>query len=174
MSSVPSSRGRRRLTVDIRESMRELGIRLAFLNRQVSDRLAIKDIDLGCLDVISRIGPLSPSALARSAGLHPATLTGILDRLERGGFIVRERDPSDRRAVVVRALRDRGAEIFGLYAGMNTSIEKICADYDEAQLQVLADFLRRTADAGRKAAAEMTVAEPSSAAVWPGRTRPHS
>jgi DNA-binding MarR family transcriptional regulator len=146
------------LTVDIRESMRELGIRLAFLNRQVSDRLAIKDIDLGCLDVISRIGPLSPSALARSAGLHPATLTGILDRLERGGFIVRERDPSDRRAVVVRALRDRGAEIFGLYAGMNTSIEKICADYDEAQLQVLADFLRRTADAGRKAAAEMTVA----------------
>lgn len=161
MNSVPSTRGRRRLTVDIRESMRELGIRLAFLNRQVSDRLAIKDIDLGCLDVISRIGPLSPSALARSAGLHPATVTGILDRLERGGFIVRERDPSDRRAVVVRALRDRGAEIFGLYAGMNRSIEEICANYDEAQLRVLADFLRRTADAGRKAAAEMTVA------AWP-------
>jgi DNA-binding MarR family transcriptional regulator len=151
MDSV-SSRGRRRLTTEIRESMRELGIRLALLNRQVSERLAIRDIDLGCLDLIGRAGPLSPTALARLAGLHPATLTGILDRLERGGFIARERDPADRRGVVLRALRDRGGEIIGLYAGMNRAIDDICAGYSDEQLRVLADFLRRTAEAGQRAA----------------------
>jgi DNA-binding MarR family transcriptional regulator len=132
--------------------MRELGIRLALLNRQVSERLAIRDIDLGCLDLIGRGGPLSPTALARLAGLHPATLTGILDRLERGGFIARERDPADRRGVVLRALRDRGGEIIGLYAGMNRAIDDICAGYSDGELRVLADFLRRTAEAGQRAA----------------------
>jgi hypothetical protein len=52
---------------------------------------------------------------------------------------------------VVRVLRDRAAEIVGLYAGMNTSMNQICAGYGEAELRVIADFLRRTAEAGQKA-----------------------
>jgi DNA-binding MarR family transcriptional regulator len=40
-------------------------------------------------------------------GASAATITGILDRLERGGWAARDRDPSDRRAVRVRALLDR-------------------------------------------------------------------
>jgi DNA-binding MarR family transcriptional regulator len=98
-----------------------------------------------------RHGPLNPSALARHAGLHPATITGILDRLERGGWVARERDPSDRRAVVVRALRDRNAELFRLYAGMDTAMDQLCASYGDDELQLLADFLHRTTNAGRTA-----------------------
>src|SRR5713101_700275 len=100
------ARSRRRLSTEIKESLRELSIQLALLNHQVVARLDFNDGDLPCLDLIARYGPLSPSALARRAGLHPATITGILDRLERGGWAIRERDPSDRRAVTVRALRD--------------------------------------------------------------------
>jgi DNA-binding MarR family transcriptional regulator len=82
----------------IKESLRELSIHLSLLNHHVGARLGLKDVDLDCLDLISRHGPLTPSVLARRAGLHPATMTGILDRLERGGRVARERDPSDRRA----------------------------------------------------------------------------
>jgi MarR family len=32
-------------------------------------------------------------------------MTGVIDRLERGGWVVRERDPDDRRGVVVQPLR---------------------------------------------------------------------
>ena len=135
--------------------MRELSIQLSLLNHQVGAHLDLKDIDLGCLDTIARHGPLSPSALARSAGLHPATVTGILDRLERGGWVARERDPSDRRAVVVRALRDRNAEVFGLYAGMNASMDQLLAAYADDDLDLLAGFLRRTTDAGRAAADDL-------------------
>jgi DNA-binding MarR family transcriptional regulator len=135
--------------------MRELIIQLSLLNHQVSGHLGFKDIDLDCLNLIDRHGPLSPSALSRRAGLHPATLTGVLDRLERGGWVARERDPSDRRAVVVRALRDRYAELLGLYAGMNRSMNQICSGYDDAELQVIADFLQRTAEAGQTAAEDL-------------------
>src|SRR5215213_1054284 len=154
MSSRPTSgrgdaRGRRRAASAIKESMRELSIQLSLLNHQVGAHLELRDIDLGCLDTIARNGPLSPSALARRAGLHPATVTGILDRLERGGWVARERDPADRRAVVIRALRDRNAELLRLYSGMNASMDRICAEYGDVELELLADFLRRTADAGR-------------------------
>jgi DNA-binding MarR family transcriptional regulator len=135
--------------------MRELIIQLSLLNHQVSAKLGFKDIDLDCLNLIDRHGPLSPSALSRRAGLHPATLTGVLDRLERGGWVARERDPSDRRAVVVRALRDRYAELLGLYAGMNRSMNQICAGYGDAELGVIADFLQRTAVAGQEAAEKL-------------------
>ena len=107
------------MTAVIKESLRELSIQLSLLNHQVGAHVELKDVDFYCLDLINRHGPLSPSALARRAGLHPATMTGILDRFERGGWIARGRDPADRRAVVVRARRDRTTDLFRLYAGMN-------------------------------------------------------
>jgi DNA-binding MarR family transcriptional regulator len=108
-------------------------------------------VDLDCLDMLDSDGPLSPSALARRAGLHPATMTGILDRLERGGWVVRERDPSDRRAVVVRVVRDRYAELMRLYTGMNRSMNKLLGGYSDSELIVIADFMARTVEAGRLA-----------------------
>jgi DNA-binding MarR family transcriptional regulator len=86
-------------------------------------------------------------------------LTGILDRLERGGWIERGRDPSDRRGVVVQAARGRGAEVLRLYlvdSGMNTAMDQICAGYEDKDLQLLTGFLRRTADAARTAAERLT------------------
>ena len=152
-----AARRRRRLITAIKDSLRQMSNQLSLLNHHVGARLELKDVDLDCLDLISRHGPLSPSALARHAGLHPATMTGILDRLQRGGWVARERDPdaSDRRAVAVRALRHRNAELFRLYSGMNTSMDQICARYADTELELLADFLRRTTDAGRDATDEL-------------------
>jgi DNA-binding MarR family transcriptional regulator len=150
-------RHRRRLVAGIKESLRELRSQLSLLNHQVSARVELRDVDLDCLELIGRHGPLGPTALARLAGLHPATMTGILDRLERGGWISRERDPEapDRRAVTVRVRRERNAEVLRLYAGMNSSMDEICARYADDELEVLADFLHRTAAAGRDAAEEL-------------------
>jgi len=162
MSSIVSrdaedSRQRRRLTTAIKDALRDLRNQLSLLNHQVGARVELKDVDLDCLEIIGRYGPMSPSALARRAGLHPATITGIVDRLQRGGWVTRERDPdaADRRAVAVRALRDRNAELFRLYAGMNSSMDEICARYSDAELHLIADFLRRTSGAGRDATEEL-------------------
>jgi DNA-binding MarR family transcriptional regulator len=160
MSSVEpgdGTRRRRRSTTAIKDSLRQLSNQLSLLNHHVGARLGLKDVDLDCLDLIDRYGPMSPSALARRAGLHPATMTGVLDRLQRDGWITRDRDPAatDRRAVAVRAVRDRGGELYRLYAGMNGALDRSCAGYTETELELLADFLRRTTEAGRDATDEL-------------------
>ena len=140
----------------IGQSLRELAIQLSLLNHQIGAKLELRDVDIDCLDLIDREGPLTPSTLARLAGLHPATITGILDRLEHGGWVTRERDPADRRAVLVRARRERLPDLLRLYGGMNRSMNRIYTEYSERELEAIADFLRRTARAGRTATDQLS------------------
>lgn len=44
-------------------------------------------------------GGLAPNALAEQAGITRATVTGLLDGLERASLIERQADPTDRRAL---------------------------------------------------------------------------
>jgi DNA-binding MarR family transcriptional regulator len=148
-------RDRRRRITEAKQRLRELRIELSVLNHRVGTRAEIKDTDFDCLDVITRHGPISPSPLARRVGVHLATMTGILDRLEKGGWIVRDRVEGDRRAVLIRAVPDRQREIFRLYDGMNRSLDEILASYTDEQLDLLIDFLRRCAEAGQSATTQL-------------------
>jgi hypothetical protein len=38
---------------------------------------------------------------------------------------------------------------------MNTALDEICAEYTDAELELIVDFLRRTTGAGRSAAEEL-------------------
>lgn len=165
---------RGRLTQAVRDALRHLGTQLSLLTHRVGGRLELRGTDLECLDLIDTCGPIGPSELARRTGLHPATMTGIIDRLERGGWITRERDPHDRRAVVVQVVRSRGQELLRMFAGMNAALTEICADYTDAELTVIARFLNQTADAGRAAAEELPASPLSDPLVCPrhlGRRR---
>jgi DNA-binding MarR family transcriptional regulator len=146
---------RHRLNQAIRDALRDLSVELSLLNQRMSGHLDLKGTDLRCLDLIDSRGPLGPSSLARLADLHPATVTSVVDRLERGGWITRERDPSDRRSVLLQPVPGRRADVLRLASGMNAEVAKICADYSSDDLDLIATFLRRTADAGRAAGAQL-------------------
>ncbi|WP_040786671.1 MarR family transcriptional regulator [Nocardia pneumoniae] len=153
------SRGHRKLTVEVKDALRDLNIQMALLNRRFSGRAELRDVDMTCLDLINRHGPMSPTELSRRAGLHPATLTGILDRLQKGGWVARERDQdaADRRAVTLRAVRERNSVLFDIFSGMNQRMDELCRSYSDAELEVIADFLRRTGAAGQQSAEELAL-----------------
>lgn len=59
MTSVtPESGGarrrRRRLAAEVKESLRELSVRLSLLNHQVGAHIELKDVDFDCLDLVAR------------------------------------------------------------------------------------------------------------------------
>jgi DNA-binding MarR family transcriptional regulator len=154
-AAASAARSRRRTASEIKSTLRQLNNQVALLNNQVGARVDLRPLDLDCLDVIAIHGPMSPSDLARRAGLHPATITGILDRLEKNGWTARERNDADRRAVTIRALPDREGELFHLYSGMNDALDTILTGYDDAQLATIVDFLSNAAAAGSTASAEL-------------------
>jgi len=149
-----SARDHRRSVAELKRGLRDLNNQVALLNYRVGTRLDLRDVDLDSLDYVVQHGPLSPTVLARRIGLHPATMTGVLDRLERGGWIIRERDPEDRRAVLLRANPERAREVYRLYDGMNDRLDEVCAAYDEAQLATITDFLTRAREVGELATEE--------------------
>jgi DNA-binding MarR family transcriptional regulator len=142
---------KRRLTNRVKQELRDAALQLALLNHQVGARLKLRDVDFDCLNLLNQHGPLGPGALAKLAGLHPATMTGVLDRLEKAGWVTRDRDPADRRAVVVSGVRERGREVLDLYDDMNSAMDEVCAEYTAEELELIVGFLQRTATAGHSA-----------------------
>ncbi len=150
-ASAEASRARRRRIAEAKQGLRELRIELAVLNHRVGSRIELKDGDLDCLDVITRHGPISPTALARRVGVHLATMTGILARLESAGWVTRDRVDNDRRAVLVRGVPDRQRDIIRLYEGMNRSMDEILDTYTDSEIDLVVNFLRQCTVAGQSA-----------------------
>ena len=71
---------------------------------------AVRPAYLGVLMSLWQTNGLKVVALGRMAGLEPSTMTGLLDRMERDGLVVRRVDPQDRRAQLVELTR-LGAEV---------------------------------------------------------------
>jgi DNA-binding MarR family transcriptional regulator len=150
VTSQGRAQERRRLATKTKATLRELRIELAMLNHRISGLTALRDVDLDCLDVLVRDGSMTPTELARRTGVHAATLTGVLNRLESAGWLLRERAEHDRRSVELRPVPERVREIFGHYAGMNAALDGILDAYSADELGVILDFLERSAEAGRR------------------------
>lgn len=141
----------------LRDSLRELRIELAINARRVAAASGLNDSDLDVLDVLDRFGPQSPTTLARRIGIHPATMTGVLTRLENAGWVVRRRELPDRRSVQIESTGfDRLTEA---YRDANRRLDEVAASLDPHDGAVIVDYLRRVAAAARSASENFTVGE---------------
>lgn len=87
-----------------------------------------------CLMWLGMDGPLSSSVVAERVGCGLPTVTGLVDRLVRVGYVERERDTGDRRVVrvkltaagakVARVLDETITERLGLFLGAMTAVDR--------------------------------------------------
>lgn len=115
-------------------------------NAAVAQRFGLGASDSQFLGLLGVHGPLTPGRLAEMTGLTTGTVTGVIDRLERGGFVRRERDPEDRRKVVVTPVPAAMARLAAHYSAHGTHMEAVLRRRDADQLRVIADFLAEMAE----------------------------
>ena len=118
-------------------ALRRLRAAVAAVDRGVAAAAKIRESDLTVLDLLHREGELTPTELARRTRTHVATMTGVLARLEKDGWIERRSDPRDRRSIGVRAT---SVERFGvLYAEPNARLAALFADWPADRAGVFLD-----------------------------------
>ncbi len=88
---------RQRMEGEFLLAMRRNGSIMQLLGQVSAERIGINATDLNCLNIVALTGPMTAGELARATGLTTASITGVLDRLEEGGFVRRERDPKEGR-----------------------------------------------------------------------------
>ena len=111
----------------------------------VGRRLGLNPTDLRCLDWLSERGK-SAGELGAATGLSSAATTTMLDRLERKGYVGRERDTVDRRKVLVEMTADGRARIDDLYGPLAEAGARLLARFSDDELAKLLDFLLKATD----------------------------
>ena len=87
---------------EIMQSLRRIFKAIQDYSQEVSKEFGITGPQLWALKTISTNGSLSPGELSKKMYLHPSTITGVVDRLEKKGYVARDRGQEDRRVVKVQ------------------------------------------------------------------------
>jgi len=126
-----------------RELGRELATTSLFFHTLVAGKVGLNATDTRCLDILARSGHVAMTAgsLTEATGLTTGAITGILDRLERAGFLKRVKDARDRRKVLIELVPVEMARLAQLYDGLGASMEELAGRYTVSELQMIEGFL---------------------------------
>jgi DNA-binding MarR family transcriptional regulator len=107
--------------------------------------LQVNRTDLRCLEILTQNDSVLPSQLAVQLGLTTGSVTTMLDRLERLGYVTRSADPADRRKVVIRITTKATRKAAKIYGPIALEGERdVLSRYSAAELRVLLDYHRRS------------------------------
>jgi DNA-binding MarR family transcriptional regulator len=132
---------RRLLALTFALAVRQTGSLMNLMGQAAADRVGINATDLNCLNILSFSGSLTAGELARATGLTTASITGVVDRLEAAGFVRRERDPVDRRRVVVTIVIEKAVrEVASIFAPMIADWQQLASRYSDDELRLIVEF----------------------------------
>ena len=110
------------------------------LDEAAARLLGLNRTDMRALSALVR-DALTPSDLARAAGLTRGATTTVLDRLEDGGYVRRVRDLEDRRGVRVELTHKARREIDRIWGPMVREGGRLMAKYSTAELHAICTFI---------------------------------
>src|SRR3954466_8816775 len=94
-------KARAALLQELEEAMRRSSAQGVLFGQTVANVAGISGSDLECLDFLNLEGRVTAGGLPEVTGLTTGAITGGVDRLEKPGFVRRDRDAADRRKVFI-------------------------------------------------------------------------
>jgi DNA-binding MarR family transcriptional regulator len=128
----------------VREARQLNGLGASFF-RTAAGRVGLSAADVQVIDILAVTGPTTAGQLAALTGLTTGAIAQMLDRLEEGGLVRRERDPDDGRRVIVKLATGEGAmqKIGPVFDSVERAWTELASRYDDEQLALLLAFMER-------------------------------
>jgi DNA-binding MarR family transcriptional regulator len=132
----------------VADRLHSAAIHLLRLVRREDDASGLTPPRLSALSVVVFAGPITLGDLAAAEGVRPPTMTRLVDGLEAEGLVVRRDDPSDGRAIRIRATA-KGTKLLmnaraQRVAALTSRVASLNAD-DQALLGRAAEVIERMA-----------------------------
>ena len=116
-------------------------LRLPAYEEALADHLGMNVTDLRCLELVLDSPGITAGGLADRSQLTTGAVTGVVDRLERLGFVERRPDPSDRRSVTIHPIETRTAALAEARSRFETELGRLLAGQDAGARAAILAFL---------------------------------
>jgi DNA-binding MarR family transcriptional regulator len=131
---------------ELLHELRQNSARAVMFHQIISEKLGLNATDHKCLDFLNSTGPVTAGRLAELTGLTTGAVTNVIDRLEQAGYVTRDKDPNDRRRVVVKPTGGGSGNIPPLFESVIQATHNIVSRYDERETLVILDFIKQCND----------------------------
>jgi DNA-binding MarR family transcriptional regulator len=133
-------------------ALREYRAAEADLQRRTRAQMRLSDNELLAVGIVSRSAQagdlLQPGELARQLGLSTSSVTGLIDRLEKAGYVERRPHPSDRRklALAPTSHADARTTLSGVHEGIIRAVQELAPDEIAGAMKFLEHMTRSVRD----------------------------
>jgi DNA-binding MarR family transcriptional regulator len=138
---MPKSASKETKVNDLLRLLKESSKHTIIFHQSIAERLGLNITDHKCLDFISEYGPVTAGHLAEFTGLTTGAITAVIDRLEHGGYVLRERDATDRRRVLIRSRPVANGSENDSFNELTRATKKLCMSLDTRELETVRGFV---------------------------------
>ncbi|ETT81540.1 MarR family transcriptional regulator [Viridibacillus arenosi] len=121
--------------------MRGLGTRTILHQQNVAASLGLYNNDFISLDILRETGPITAGELSKKTGLATGSITSLVDRLEKIGYVRRQNDPNDRRRVIIVPEYESKEEIRNTYEPLHKAMLNLASSYTPEELALISQFI---------------------------------
>ena len=141
---------------DLAGSLQRFGLQRDRMRAALARHAGISATDLDALEHLEADGPLTQRDLGERLALTSGTVTMLVDRLERAGWVHRRPHPSDRRYVLIELSPLAAASAPEGLTDYHSRVRALAAEVPAGQREAVAAFLAAVADAAAAAVSEMS------------------
>lgn len=133
----------------------QFSLALIMFHQSVAEKVGLNLTDYKVLGLIPVEG-LTAGEIALKTGLSTGMVTTVVDRLERKDFVHRERDPKDRRKVIIKTNFGKvGSELGPIFQSFGQAMSKVMSAYSPEETELIQDYIMKSTEVFKQEAEKL-------------------
>ncbi|MCR8872218.1 MarR family transcriptional regulator [Bacillus sp. AFS026049] len=121
--------------------LQRYGMRSVLFQQNMAQKIGVSHTDLKSAEILNETGPITAGELSKITGLSTGSVTALINRLEKSGYVKRQRDQLDGRRVMIAPIPERQEQIKSHYQSLSMATKELCSAYNEQELMFINKFI---------------------------------